>query len=248
MIQPLIVIPSRLEAQRFNKKPLASIQGKPMIIRVWEQGIKANLGPVIVACCSEEIKELIESAGGVAVLTPPDLPSGTDRVYCGAEIYDPTHKHDIIINLQGDLPAIDPEDIKKVFKALVTQKEMHVSTLACPVHTEEERNNINVVKVVIGNLKEDMGQAFYFTRQPISSGNNRMFHHVGIYAFRRPVLEDFINRSPSALEKQESLEQLRGLEAGYKFGIHLTNSTIFGVDHPSDIQKTEDLLSRLGWN
>lgn len=248
MNTPLIVIPSRLSAQRFDRKPLSMITGKPMILRVWEQGMKANLGPVVVACCSEEIKSVIESAGGTAVLTSPDLPSGTDRVYAGAEAYDPEHKHRIVINLQGDLPAIDPEDIKKVFKALAEQKEMDISTLACPVHSEEERTNPNVVKAVIGNLKGDMGQAFYFTRQPVSSGNNRMFHHVGIYAFRRPALADFVNRPPSPLEKQESLEQLRALEAGYKFGIHLTNSTIFGVDHPSDIQKTEELLKKLKWS
>lgn len=248
MSQPLIVIPSRLDAQRFDRKPLALIQGKPMILRVWEQGIKANIGPVVVACCSNAIKHIIEAAGGMAVLTDPDLPSGTDRVYAGAEIYDPNRKHDVVINLQGDLPAIPPEDVQRVWKALVEQKGMDISTLASPVHTEEERHNPNVVKAVIGNLKNDMGQAFYFTRQPVSSGEGHMFHHVGIYAFHRSVLEDFVNRPPSPLEKQESLEQLRALEAGYRFGIHITHSTLFGVDHPSDIQKTEDLLKRLNWN
>ncbi|HCI48888.1 MAG TPA: 3-deoxy-manno-octulosonate cytidylyltransferase, partial [Holosporales bacterium] len=148
---------------------------------------------------------------------------------------------------QGDLPAIHPDDVKKVLKALVGQK-MDISTLASPIHTEEERTSPNVVKAIIGNLKDDMGQAFYFTRQPVSSGHNKMYHHVGIYAFNRDVLADFVSRPPSPLEKQESLEQLRALEAGYTFGIHLTDSTVFGVDHPSDIQKTEDLLRRLNWS
>jgi 3-deoxy-manno-octulosonate cytidylyltransferase (CMP-KDO synthetase) len=248
MINPLIVIPSRLAAQRFNRKPLASIQGKPMIVRVWEQAIKANVGPVIVACCSEEIKTLIETAGGIAVLTPPHLPSGTDRIYAGAEIYDPQKKHNVVINLQGDLPMIDPEDIKKTLRALSEQKSMDISTLAAPIHTDEERTNPNVVKAIISNLRDDMGQAFYFTRQSVASGGNKMYHHAGIYAYHRPVLEDFVNRPPSPLEKQESLEQLRALEAGYKFGIHLTDSTIFGVDHPTDVQKTEELLKKLQWS
>ncbi|OFW69928.1 MAG: 3-deoxy-manno-octulosonate cytidylyltransferase [Alphaproteobacteria bacterium RIFCSPLOWO2_01_FULL_45_8] len=247
MTTPLIVIPSRLDAQRFNRKPLALIHGKPMILRVWEQAIKADIGPVVVACCSNEIKDLIEAAGGIAVITPPELPSGTDRVHAGADVYDPQKKHGVVINLQGDLPAIHPDDVKKVLKALVGQK-MDISTLASPIHTEEERTSPNVVKAIIGNLKDDMGQAFYFTRQPVSSGHNKMYHHVGIYAFNRDVLADFVSRPPSPLEKQESLEQLRALEAGYTFGIHLTDSTVFGVDHPSDIQKTEDLLRRLNWS
>ncbi|MFN7662274.1 MAG: 3-deoxy-manno-octulosonate cytidylyltransferase [Alphaproteobacteria bacterium] len=247
MIKPIIAIPSRLAAQRFNRKPLALIHGKPMILRVWEQAQKANIGPVIVACCSEEIKKIIEDAGGIAVLTDVNLPSGTDRIHQGVQRFDPDNNYNVVINLQGDLPMIHPEDIKKTLKALQDQPHMDISTLASLVHTDEERTSPNVVKAIISNFKGDMGQAFYFTRQSVASGENKMYHHAGIYAYRRPVLDDFVNRPPSPLEKQENLEQLRALEAGYKFGIHLTDSVLFGVDHPSDIQKTEELLTKLNW-
>jgi len=242
---PIIVIPSRLAARRFDRKPLALINGKPMILRVWEQAMKTNIGPVIVACCSKEVKATIESAGGIAILTDPNLPSGTDRIYQALEEYDPEKKYTSVVNLQGDLPTIDPDDIKKTLKALTSQKEMDIATLACPIYSEEERHNPNIVKVVIGNLEKDMGQAFYFTREPVFSGNNKLFHHIGIYAFLRPILEEFVKSPPSPLEQQESLEQLRALESGCKFGVHLTNSHIFGIDDPQDIQKAEDFLKKI---
>ena len=138
--------------------------------------------------------------------------------------------------------------LKFLVKALIDQEKMDISTLACPIYSEEERRNPNIVKVVIGNLKGEIGQAFYFTREPVFSGNNKLFHHVGIYAFRRSVLESFVKSPPSPLEQQESLEQLRALEAGYRFGIHLTNSHIFGVDEPQDIQKAESLLKKINLN
>ena len=243
--QSIIVIPSRLAAQRFNRKPMALIHGKPMVLHVWEKAIKANIGPVIVACCAEEVKNTIEAVGGKAILTDPGLPSGTDRVAEALQKADPQKKYEHIINLQGDLPTIDSVDIKKTLEALTFRNDIDISTLACPVLTEEEKENKNVVKVVVGDLKDDLGRAFYFARTPLHSGEGKMYHHIGIYGYKRAALEKFVSLPPSPLEKQESLEQLRGLEAGMHFGIHLTDSHVFGVDCPEDIEKVETKLGQL---
>lgn len=242
--QTLIVIPSRLAAQRFNRKPLALIHGQPMIVHVWRRAIAANLGPVVVACCSHEIKSTIEAEGGIAILTDPHLPSGSDRVAEATQKFDPKEQFQNIINLQGDLPTIHPKDIQRVQKALSFAPDIDISTLACPILSEAERTNPNYVKVVIGNMDGDMGQAFYFTRTPVFSGHNKLYHHIGIYGFKRKALVDFINLPPSSLEQQESLEQLRAIEAGFKFGVHLTDNHIFGVDAPEDIAKAESVLSK----
>lgn len=242
--QTIIIIPSRLAAQRFDRKPLALINGKPMIVHVWERAIEANIGPVVVACCATEVQSTITSLGGTAILTDPALPSGTDRVAAALASYDPKKKYTYVINLQGDLPTIDPEDIRRVQTALQFQSDIDISTLACPILSEEEKNDPNLVKVVVGNLNKDLGQAFYFTRTPVFSGHNKLFHHIGVYGFKRQSLEKFVKLPPSPLEQQESLEQLRGVEAGLKFGIHLTSSRLFGVDTPEDVQKAVDMLNR----
>lgn len=241
--QTLVVIPSRLAAQRFNRKPLALIHGQPMIVHVWKRAIAAQLGPVVVACCSHEVKGTIEAEGGTAILTDPHLPSGSDRVAEATQKFDPQEQFQNIINLQGDLPTIQPKDIQRVEKALLSlAPDIDISTLACPILSETERTNPNCVKVVIGNMQGDMGQAFYFSRTPVFSGHNKLYHHIGVYGFKRKALRDFVNLPPSALEQQESLEQLRALEAGFKFGIHLTSDHIFGVDAPEDIAKAESVL------
>lgn len=242
-MSPILLIPSRLAAIRLPNKPLALIRGKPLIQHVWERAIAADVARVVVSCCSEDIKKVIEDAGGEAVLTSPDLPSGTDRVAAALQHLDPTHQHDIVINLQGDLPTIEPDDIRRVLKPFEDTRNFDISTLATPTKTEDEKTNINVVKAVIGNIRDTVGQAFYFSRSPLPSGHNTYYHHMGIYAFRRSVLEDIVNRSPSPLEQQERLEQLRALEVGYTFGVAITDALPLGVDTPEDLKIAESRLS-----
>ena len=202
----------------------------------------ANVARVVVSCCSDDIKNVIEGVGGEAILTPPELPSGTDRVAAAVRKIDPTHQHDIVINLQGDLPTIEPDDIGRVLKPFADTRDFDITTLVTPTRTEEELTSMSVVKAVIGNVRDTVGQAFYFSRSPLASGNNVYYHHMGIYAFRRPVLEDIVNRPPSPLELQERLEQLRALEVGYTFGAAITDALPLGVDTPEDLKIAENRL------
>ncbi len=238
---PIILIPSRMAAVRFPNKPLALIHGKPMVLHVWERAMKAGIGPVIVACGDKEIKEVIEAAGGRAVMTDPTLVSGSDRIYEALCQVDPQGHMDTVINLQGDLPTIKPEDIRKVLLPLENAK-FNIATLVTPVKDESEITNRNVVKAIVGDIQDTIGQAFYFSRTGVASGDNIYYHHMGIYAYRRQALKDMVHLPRSSLEKQESLEQLRALEAGMLFGVCVTDAISLGVDTPEDLEKAAGLL------
>ena len=238
---PLILIPSRLAAVRFPNKPLALIHGKPMVLHVWERAVKAGVGPVVVACGDQEIKDVIENAGGRAVMTNPDLASGSDRIYEALCQVDPQGRIDTVINLQGDLPTIEPEDIRKVLLPLENAK-FDIATLVTPVKDESEITNRNVVKAIVGNIQDTIGQAFYFSRTGVASGDNIYYHHMGIYAYRREALKEMVDLPRSPLEKQESLEQLRALEAGMLFGVCITDAISLGVDTPEDLEKAAGLF------
>ena len=243
-MKPIVLIPARMASTRLPGKPLADIAGVPMIVRVWRQAVAANVGPVMVAAGEHEIREAIEAAGGRAVITRPDLPSGSDRIFAALEATDREYAHDVVVNLQGDLPALDPAYIRAVVDALAATGA-DIATLAAEIDSEDDRDNPNVVKPVVAwDVGGDRGRALYFTRARAPHGDGPLFHHVGIYAYTRKALARFVALDPSPLEKREKLEQLRALEAGMHIAVARIDKVPLSVDTPEDLQKARTLLSR----
>ncbi|HKD46501.1 MAG TPA: 3-deoxy-manno-octulosonate cytidylyltransferase [Rhizomicrobium sp.] len=243
-MKPILLIPARLAATRLPAKPLADIAGVPMIVRVMRQAMAAELGPVIVAAGETEIVAVVERAGGRAVLTDPALPSGSDRVHAALQSLDPQGTHDAVINLQGDLPALDPEQIRAVMAALEESGD-DIATLAAEITDPAERDNPHVVKAVVAwRPNGQLGRALYFTRATAPSGDGPLFHHVGIYAYRRAALARFVGLPPSGLEKREKLEQLRALEANMSIAVARVDSVPLSVDTQSDLAKANQFFAR----
>ena len=241
-MSPIILIPARMASTRLPGKPLADIHGQPMIVRVWAQAMAARLGPVVVAAAEPDIVKAVEKAGGRAVLTDPDLPSGSDRIYAALQALDPKGAHDVVVNLQGDLPALDPDDIRKVVEAL---DGADIATLAAEITEAGERDNPSVVKPVVAwEEGGKRGRALYFTRATAPTGDGPLFHHVGIYAFTRDALARFVALPPSVLEKREKLEQLRALEAGMRIAVARVDSVPLSVDTPADLERARRLISK----
>lgn len=242
---PIIVIPARMASTRLPGKPLADIAGLPMIVQVWSRAREAGLGRVVVAAAEEAIADAVRAAGGEAVLTDPDLPSGSDRIWQALNAVDPEGRHDVIVNVQGDLPTLDPALIRTAADALIASGA-DISTLAAEIVVEEERTNPNVVKAVIA-LREGQraGRALYFTRVTAPSGDGPHYHHIGLYAYTRAALARFVALPPSPLELREKLEQLRALEAGMSVEVALVDTVPLGVDTPADLEKARAALSKL---
>lgn len=240
---PLIVIPARLAASRLPDKPLADIGGAPMIVHVWRRAMAAGIGRVIVACGDAPIADAVTAAGGEAVLTDPDLPSGSDRVHAAAEAIDPGRAHDIVVNLQGDLPVIDPAIIRAALDPLA-EPAVDIATLAAVIVEAHERDDPNVVKAVLAARDGDrIARALYFTRATAPSGAGPLWHHIGIYAFRRTALARFVGLPPGILEAREKLEQLRALEAGMRIDAAIVDGVPFGVDTPADLERARALIA-----
>ena len=240
---PIIVIPARMASTRLPGKPLAEIVGKSMIVQVWARAMESGLGRVVVAAAEEEIAQSIRDAGGEAVLTAPDLPSGSDRIWAALQAVDPEGKHDVIVNVQGDLPTLDPHLIRVAADALVSSGA-DISTLAAEIKVEEERYNPNVVKAVIALPEgKSLGRALYFTRVTAPSGDGAHYHHIGLYAYTRDALSRFVSLPPSPLELREKLEQLRALEAAMHIEVALVDTVPLGVDTPADLEKARMALS-----
>lgn len=238
-----VIIPSRLKSTRLPNKPLADILGKPMIQHVWERAIQANAGPVAVACCEDEVYNLIAQLGGQAIMTDPGLPSGSDRVY--AALQSIKEDFDAVVCLQGDLPALDPEHIKRAVE-LLNNPEVSIGTLAALITDPEEINNPNVVKIALPLLeKQGTARAFYFSRAPLPAAGGRFYHHIGIYAYRREALARFIALPQGALEQAERLEQLRALENGMRIEVGVVDTIPLGVDTPADLEKVKEILKGL---
>jgi 3-deoxy-manno-octulosonate cytidylyltransferase (CMP-KDO synthetase) len=232
-----------MASTRLPDKPLADIAGVPMIVRVWRQAVAAELGPVVVAAGETAIVAAIEAAGGRAVLTDPHLPSGSDRIWAALQAIDPKASHDVVVNLQGDLPALDPAQLKTVVAAL-KQSGADIATLAAPIDNEADRINPAVVKAVVAwDASECLGRALYFTRAPAPTGEGALYHHVGLYAYRRAALESFVALPPSPLEKREKLEQLRALEAGMSIAVARVDEAPLSVDTPADLERARKILS-----
>lgn len=242
-MNPIVLIPSRLRSTRLPDKPLADIHGAPMIVHVWRRAMEAGIGPVFVAAAEPEIVAAVEAAGGKAVLTDPDLPSGSDRIHQALGRIDPDGVHDVIVNVQGDLPTIDPALIRRSLDPL-GDDTVDISTLIVEIRDEAERGNPNVVKAVAGLAPgQAIGRALYFTRVTAPSGQGPHYHHIGLYAYRRTALDRFVSLPPAILEKRESLEQLRALENGMRIDVALVETVPLGVDTPADLEKARQLLA-----
>ena len=242
-MNPILLIPARMASSRLPDKPLADIGGVPMIVRVWARAVASGLGPVVVAAGEAEIVRAVEKAGGRAVLTDPDAPSGSDRIWEALGLVDPKGAHDVVVNLQGDLPALDPDQLKTAVWAL-EKSGADIGTLAAPIVEEAEETNPAVVKAVVSwDAREKLGRALYFTRATVPAGEGVLWHHVGLYAYRRDALESFVALPPSPLELREKLEQLRALEAGMSIAVARVDATPLSVDTPADLERARKLLS-----
>jgi 3-deoxy-manno-octulosonate cytidylyltransferase (CMP-KDO synthetase) len=239
----LVVIPARLAASRLPNKPLALIGGDPMIVHVWRRAAEADVGPVVVACGDIPIIEAVEKAGGIAVLTDPDLPSGSDRVWAAAEIFDPEGIYDHIVNVQGDLPTLEPRLVQAAVAALIESKA-DIATLVATITDPAEHDDPNVVKAAVDfPAGVSVAEALYFSRSRIPSGEGPLYHHIGIYAFARPALKRFVALPPHGLEVRERLEQLRALADGMRIFAGLVDTVPFGVDTPDDLERARRILA-----
>jgi 3-deoxy-manno-octulosonate cytidylyltransferase (CMP-KDO synthetase) len=238
----LIVIPARMQATRLPGKPLADIAGTPMIVHVWRRAVAAKAGDVVVATDSEEIADAVTAAGGKAIMTRADHASGSDRVFEAVTKADPGQRAGIIVNLQGDLPTLDPDLVTRCLAPL-SDPEVDIATLTAVITEPEERTNPNVVKVVGTPIADDRLRALYFTRASAPSGDGPLYHHIGIYAYRRASLERFVSLPPSPLEKREKLEQLRALEAGMRIDVAVVDTVPLGVDTRADLERARSLIA-----
>ena len=238
--QPVILIPARLASTRLPRKPLADIAGLPMIVQVLHRAMEADCGRVVVAAAETEIVDAVISAGGEAVLTDPDLPSGSDRIHQALELIDADGIHRRIVNLQGDLPTLDPSLIQRVLDVL---GDNDMSTLVAEIVEAAERDDPNVVKAIVSLQTAISGHALYFTRATAPTGDGPLYHHIGIYAYQRAALADFVSRPPSVLEQRERLEQLRALEAGMRIGVACVDTVPVGVDTPQDLELANRILT-----
>jgi 3-deoxy-manno-octulosonate cytidylyltransferase (CMP-KDO synthetase) len=243
MAEVLILIPARMASARLPGKPLADIAGEPMIVHVMRRAQAAAIGPVVVATDSEAIAACVEKAGGRAVMTRADHVSGSDRIFEALQAADPEGRADIVVNVQGDLPTLAPSDVAAAIAPLA-DPAVDIGTLAAEIRRADERSNPNVVKVVGTPVAARRLRALYFTRTPAPFGDGALYHHIGLYAYRRAALARFVALPPSPLEQREKLEQLRALEAGMRIDVMIVDSVPLGVDTPGDLERARDMLAR----
>jgi 3-deoxy-manno-octulosonate cytidylyltransferase (CMP-KDO synthetase) len=236
-MNPIVLIPARMAATRLPGKPLADIDGIPMIVRVLRQAQAAGCGPVAVAAGDSEIVAAVASAGGRAVLTDPDLPSGSDRIVAALAELDPKGVHDVVINLQGDIPFVRPEAVRAVADLLAAQPTCDLATVMVAEADVVERTNPDIPKVVAAMQADGrVARALYFTRS-VLYGDGPVWLHHGIYGFRREALERFTAAPPSPLERRERLEQLRALELGMSIWAAVIDEAPISVDNPADLER-----------
>jgi 3-deoxy-manno-octulosonate cytidylyltransferase (CMP-KDO synthetase) len=241
-MRPIVLIPARMAATRLPDKPLADIHGLPMIVHVLRRAQEADIGPVAVATDTPRIAEAVEAAGGRAVLTRADHPSGSDRIHEALGLLDAAGRHDLVVNVQGDLPTIDPAAIRAA-AALMAAAEVALGTLVAEIVREEERTASQVVKMVGTPLGAGRHRALYFTRATAPWGEGPLYHHIGLYAWRREALARFVALPPSPLERREKLEQLRALEAGMRIDAQEVAVVPLGVDTPSELERARAMLA-----
>jgi 3-deoxy-manno-octulosonate cytidylyltransferase (CMP-KDO synthetase) len=242
MADVLILIPARMAATRLPGKPLADIGGEPMIVHVLRRAQAAKIGPVVVATDSAEIAAIVDKAGGRAVLTQAGHASGSDRIFEALGKVDSQGNAKIIVNLQGDLPTLETATIAAALRPLA-DGAVDIATLAAEIKSARERTDPNVVKVVGTPVAPSRLRALYFTRATAPSGEGPLYHHIGLYAFRRAALERFVKLPPSPLERREKLEQLRALEAGMRIDVEIVDAVPLGVDTPEDLEMARAMLT-----
>lgn len=241
--RPIVLIPARMASRRLPGKPLADIAGRPMIVHVLERAEAVAIGPVVVACAEPEIAAAVEGAGGRAVLTRTDHASGSDRIFEALQAIDPEHRHDAVVNLQGDLPTLDPALPARAL-ALLAEPAVDVGTLAAEIIDPAERDDASVVKAVVsGAPAAGQGRALYFTRASAPAGRGPFWHHIGLYAYRREALARFVALPPSPLERRERLEQLRLLEQGMRIEVAFVDTVPLGVDTPAQLERARALIA-----
>jgi len=241
-MKPVVMIPARLAASRLPNKPLADLNGEPMIVAVWRRAIEADIAPVWIATDTQAIADAIQAVGGKAVLTRADHPSGSDRVFEALGKIDPDGAYDAVINVQGDLPTVTPATIRAAAEPL-RDPEVDIGTPVAIIHREEERSASSVVKMVGTPLGGGRFRALYFTRAQAPWGDGPLYHHIGLYAWRRAALARFVGLPPSPLELREKLEQLRALEAGMRIDAMEVSEVPLGVDTPADLMRARELMS-----
>jgi 3-deoxy-manno-octulosonate cytidylyltransferase (CMP-KDO synthetase) len=239
----LILIPARMASVRLPGKPLADIAGAPMIVHVMRAAEAADAGAVVVATDSAEIARAVTAAGGRAAMTRSDHASGSDRIFEALEAVDPDGRAKIVVNVQGDFPMLAPSDIRAALAPL-SDPAVDIGTLAMEITEDAERDDPNVVKVIGSQIAPGHLRALYFTRATAPTGPGPLYHHIGLYAYRRQALARFVSLPPSPLETRERLEQLRAMEAGMRIDVALTRNVIFGVDTPEHLEKARALLAR----
>ncbi|MBZ9762057.1 3-deoxy-manno-octulosonate cytidylyltransferase [Mesorhizobium sp. CA8] len=239
----LILIPARMASTRLPGKPLADIAGAPMIVHVARRAAEAGLGRVVVATDTEAVAQAVRAHGFEAAMTRADHESGSDRIFEALTALDPEKRVETIVNVQGDLPTIDPEIIGASLRPF-EDKSVDIATLGVEIVREEEKTNPNVVKIVGSSLSSTRLRALYFTRATAPWGEGPLYHHIGLYAYRRAALERFVALKPSPLERRERLEQLRALEAGMRIDAEIVKSLPLGVDTPHDLERARQILSK----
>jgi len=243
-MKPIVIIPARMASTRLPGKPLADIAGVPMIVRVWRQAMAANIGPVVVAAAEKEIAQAVEQAGGRAVLTAPELPSGSDRVWAALNAVDRGFEHDVVVNLQGDLPNIEPYYLRACVDAIATTGA-DITTLVAEIDDDLDADAPSITKTVVTwDVTMARGKALYFTRARAPWGEGPLYFHTGIYAYTRSALGRFVGLLPSPLEKREKLEQLRALEAGMSIGVVRVDEVPLSVDTEEDLKKARAFFAK----
>ncbi len=240
--QNLVLIPARMASTRLPGKPLADICGAPMIVQVLRRATEADIGRVVAAVDDREVYDAVLAAGYEAVMTREDHQSGSDRIFEAVEACDPERKARFIVNVQGDLPTIEPETVRASLRPMENDA-VDIATLVVEISEEEEKTNPNVVKAVGSPISDTRLRALYFTRATAPWGDGPLYHHIGLYTYRREALERFVGMQPSVLEKREKLEQLRALEAGMRIDAEIVKAVPLGVDTQSDLERARKLLS-----
>ncbi|MCZ7863233.1 3-deoxy-manno-octulosonate cytidylyltransferase [Agrobacterium salinitolerans] len=238
----VVLIPARMASTRLPGKPLADIGGKPMIVQVALRAREAGAERIVVAVDDEQVFSAVQNAGFDVMMTRDDHQSGSDRIFEALQKADPYGKAEYVINVQGDLPTIEAETIRASLRPL-ENAAVDIATLTVEITDEEEKTNPNVVKVVGSPLSDTRLRALYFTRTTAPYGDGPLYHHIGLYTYRRAALETFVSLPPSPLEKRERLEQLRALEAGMRIDAEIVSSVPLGVDTPHDLEKARKILA-----
>jgi 3-deoxy-manno-octulosonate cytidylyltransferase (CMP-KDO synthetase) len=243
---PIVVIPARLAATRLPGKPLAEIAGAPMIVHVWRRAVAAAVAPVVVACGDAEIVRAIERAGGRAVLTDPRLPTGSDRIHAAVTMLDPERRYGAVVNVQGDMPMLDPRAIQIALAGLA-ETGADIATLAAEIRNPAALHETSVNKVVVGFADPARpARALYFSKAAVPWGDGPHYEHIGLYAYRRAALDQFVALPRGVLEQRERLEQLRALEAGMSIAVSLIDPAWLGVqvDTPADLARARELMEK----